>query len=73
MSPMHAPQGFMNHFFKANQGIIQELEKNSEWQSQIKLVKNEVSEELTGDVIHALPETTTFLPPANRKVDCESE
>ncbi len=49
MSPMHAPQGFMNHFFKAIRGTIQELEKNSEWQSQMKEVKKNVSEELTGD------------------------
>ena len=49
MSPMHALQGFMNHFFKAIRGTIQELEKNSEWQSRMKEVKTKVSEELTGD------------------------
>jgi hypothetical protein len=49
MSPMHAPQGFMNHFFKAIRGTIQEREKHSEWQSQMKDVKKKVSEELTGD------------------------
>jgi hypothetical protein len=50
MSPIHAFQAFISHFFKSVRKIIQELEKNSECQSLIKQVKNKVSKELTGGV-----------------------